>query len=820
MTKKIISVLLAAAMLFTGLVTTAFAADIKTTDEVKALIEAFDKDMTATEPDENTLKAYTELTEAFNALSDDDRNAFDVVVFGKLLCKVYDREIVLWKAENDSTSSASASKEAHERAKKVIKMPAYVEEAFALAVATKSITNEKQALELIEKLKTASLNAVILAGSFNSSYNMFRDAAKVASGSALIHSIANKLSGYTQKADAANKPVSPKYVSKPNVNKFEGEDDPKYIEAYKNYLAYKEAQADYYVANYEFEGEKHYLPALAKTVEAVPEFKYVYNLASAVIAAKREFSATKNTEAAKTAAALYNNLSEIQKAWIDSFSNNILGEKTVYTETNLGIEYTYDYFKLSELVAFCVSMEHYDKIAAFEKTVADVTEPYTNEDITVVKAAYNDIPSSLKNAVNNDTMAKYRDILAAVGPDTPSDENPKLDDYNVTPMPKTYLTEKSAETLADATVDLILGATGASDAKTLIYSGVFTNGTVLSLAKWLYPMLGDLSNLLECSPSKLAGRLDEEKFAGAAAALTAAGDDWEAVEIKNGDFGFNDGDVEGFLDAASAILRGASLIHVALKLQNTVSTSAGEYTYGAYEDLIPILEILDLKNVMSSHEYTEYTENAEITNDAKFRAILAPVAYLLVDFAENPVKVIEDILPKLAYAIDTGIVNDGVNNLLSKLKMVKVDPVDLTTSGIYAILKDKLLDKNNITLSEEDFSELITLLAGCGTAVAKPSIRRGYSYRLGIESDKAKAVVVLMDWLVGFASENKETAKTLIDMASNGDKLLSTALKIAFGVTAIPVPKAVTFTVVTTLIKIANLVSRINKMFGNILPNC
>lgn len=819
MTKKIISVLLAAVMLITGLITTAFANDAKTTNDVKALIEAFDGDMTAAEPEDSVIKKYNEAVDAFNALPESERNSFDATVFGKLLCKVYDREIVRWKEENNSTSNSNASKAAHERAKSVLKMPAYVDEAYALASDANKITKEAQALELIEKLKTSSINAIILAGGFYNPYKLFSNASKTASGSKLIDLIANKLSSATQKADAANKPSSPKYVSKPILSKFEGEDDPKYIEAYKKYLSYKEANADYYVARYEFEGEKHYFAALEKTVAAVPAFKYVYDLAVSSIAAKREFNKTNDTAAVKSAATLYNSLTEQQKTWLDSFGNSVFAEKVINTETPFGPEYNYKYYKITGLAEFCVSMEFYGKLTEFEETVAAVTEPYTNDDIAAVKAAYNAIPASLQSSVSADTMTKYRSILASVTPDKSSDEKPDLSSYAVSQTPETYLTEKYAETLADTTVELILNAAGASDAYSLIYSGVFTNGTVLSLAKWLYPMIGNLTSLLSCAPEKLAKSLTEEKFAGAAAALTAAGEDWEAVEIKNGDFGFKDGNVEGFLDAVSAMLRGASLIHVALKLQNITDTAKGEYNYGAYEDLIPIFEILDLKSVMSSVEYTEYVNKAENANDAKFRAILTPIAYLLVDFANDPVNTVADILPKLAYAIDTGIVDTGVNGLLAKLTMVSVDPVDLTTAGVYKILNDNLLTPNNVVLPEDEFTEAIKLLAGCGTAVVKPSVRRGFNYRLGIDPDKSKTIVVFMNWLIEFAKENKDSAKTIIDAAFKKDKLTGAALKIAVGITPSFMPQNITFTFVVTVINFAHFIGRVKSIFGRV-PTC
>ena len=119
--------------------------------------------------------------------------------------------------------------------------------------------------------------------------------------------------------------------------------------------------------------------------------------------------------------------------------------------------------------------------------------------------------------------------------------------------------------------------------------------------------------------------------------------------------------------------------------------------------LIPIRTLQKPKN---------YVNSAEVKNDAKFRAILAPIVYLLVDFGNDPVNTICDILPKTAYVIDSRIVNTRINNVIDKFTMVSIAHVDLTTAGIYQILSDKLLTPYEVTLPEEDFTALIKALAG------------------------------------------------------------------------------------------------------------
>lgn len=263
-------------------------------------------------------------------------------------------------------------------------------------------------------------------------------------------------------------------------------------------------------------------------------------------------------------------------------------------------------------------------------------------------------------------------------------------------------------------------------------------------------------------PADLAKSLTEEKFAGAVEVLNAADaslgqDAWKTVEFKNGDMGFKDGDREGFLDACAAIFRPFSLITMALTLENSISTSAGTYTYNGYEKLVPVFEALDLRGVVSSHEYTLAVNAAETSNDkmdARFRQILVPIVNLIDDLAKDPLNTVLDLLPKLGYVLSSGILNDQINALLASLKFVSVDPVDLTTEGLFNIIAPKL---ENIAINDETsvsikldkarFVKFMNEIAGCGEYVLKDSVARGMKKYVTIKADRADAYVVTFSYL-------------------------------------------------------------------------
>ncbi len=812
--KKIFSVVLAVLMISSCLTSafSVFAADDAA--NVKALIESFNGDMTKAEPSAEDLAAYNEMVSAYNALSEEERENLDVIAFDKLLLTVYDREVALLKA--GGMSNGNALKKAHECATEVIAMPSYLTIAAALHTEASAIKTQAAFDAFVESLKAAPTNAAVIAGGYYKSYGSFRYSVwNDKYGAELIFIAADKLSSVTEKADSANKPSKPKSVSKPNASKFElGEEDPAYIAAYQAYIDYKEAEAEYYEDLYEFEFEKHYLPHLKVLTEACPYFSFVYDICKNTIEAKRNFNENSDTDKIAEVMAVYNTLTPAQIKWFEAVDGTAaFAEKSVNKVTELGTEYTYKTHKIVSLIDFCVSMEFFYTIKDFEDVINGISLPYTNSDIAAAKAAYSAIPESIVNTVEADVLAKYKEILASVGPDDAADNEPDLGDYPETDVSYKGISEKDAEMLADATIEVILNVAGVSDFRKFIDSKVLTNSTVAALAGLVYPFLAEKTAEvfpINIKPTDVAVLLTEEKFAGAVEALNAAGDDWAAVTVESGDLGFADGDAEGFLDAAAAILRGgATLLNVVLQIENKVDTEEGTYTYGAYEELIEVFEILDLDAVMSSAEYTEYVNSAELTNDAKFRAILAPVVYLFAELGNDPVNTICDVLPKLAYAIDSGIVNTRINNILDMIQLVEIDPVDLTTAGIYSILNDALLAPENIALSQEEFSALIKDLAGCGTAVVKPSVQRGQNYRMGIESDRAKTIVVLMSWILDVAGNNAALVNTLLDTFVNDNAFLKAALKLLIGVSTKFIPRKVIFLLASIFIFLANIVTKI-----------
>lgn len=295
---------------------------------------------------------------------------------------------------------------------------------------------------------------------------------------------------------------------------------------------------------------------------------------------------------------------------------------------------------------------------------------------------------------------------------------------------------------------------------------------------------------------------DEEEFATA----------WEALEFEAGDFPFEDGDKEGFKDALASLFRPYGELASMIPLTNRVDEETGEVIYGGYEGLIPILEMLDLREVISSAEYTAFVEN--MTNEendpngirlmeAYLRPVFDPIFNLIDDLGAAPFETVLDLLPKLGYMLKTDMLDSQISTLLEMMGMkemvndllAKLAPdmfpngLSLTTESIYNIVapllnnikvKDAVVDKEgnevtpaqtvSIKLDKEKFIQFINDLGGCGDAVVRDSVAvatEDAPYRVAIDSDKADALVVFLRWLYGEATtpENLEAFNTLIDNA-------------------------------------------------------
>lgn len=764
-----------------GKVRAVFAGKTAAVSELETKIAAYAGKMTTATPSDEDLAGYNELVDAYNKLTDEQKAELDVVSFDKLFHLAQDREYYLYREQvKAETGKYPTAKVAYPEAEKnviaILGNAGYIacfEEAKALYTA---VNNSKlSAQEKLDAFAAASENARIYSSLWSTSNLCFYSKIDSSSVAKSFFTIAQAFEKEYVKADPFTE-KQPAKLSRPSAKNYpDGENDPQYIADFAAYMENQKAIAEYncrkanHTAKYDIQG-------MEAVSEAVPEYKAVTQLTKDALAAIEAFEAdNSNLAPAKQVVADFDKLTPYQQTVIQkSTAVKVLTEPKEYsTSWSTSASYIYTCYNR------CADIAQYDKLNAFIATVNAIEEPYNNDDIAKVREAYDAVPSSLRSSIPEEVTEKYKAILACIGPDTPSLEKPDLSIYTETVVDYPDGTSHRQVTQAipeiqDALTEQLLPLLGVEGGlPSVISSNIYTNDFIVEICKLLYPLLGGLTNLLEVTPTDLASKLTEPKFADAVKALNAAQvagdyyagkngtepDYWSQLKVKNGYFGFYDGDREGFLDAAAALFRPISLLTMALTFENSISTTNGTYTYNAYEDLVPIFEILDLEGYMSSHDYTMYVKeisekDKNMAMDARIRPILVPIVNLVDRFAKAPLDTLLNVLPKLGWALKSNLINDQITTLISKIKLVSITPPDLSAEGLYNLLagdegvfKIALDDNNSITIDKAKFLKFIDDIAGCGTAVVKNSVARGQAYRFGIESDKADAFVVLFRWL-------------------------------------------------------------------------
>lgn len=751
-----------------------------TLDEVEKRIEAYDGALNTAEPDADDLAEFEEIVGKYKTLSADEKENMDVLLFDKLYHLSIDREkqVSIINNPDIKASNKQHTINASEATKTNFGgLPAYTDEAIALYTTLND--SKVSSADKLTAFESAGVNARIYAGVYYPTYQSLYYTITYYPSKG-FETVVNALAKDMLKAEPFGEAVI-KRPTKPNAKNYaDGVNDPEYI---KDYDAYWAQETEYQLRSAR---EKNYsaeinLKAMAQVAAAAPEYAPAVDTVNALIEAKTAYDNDKNdTSPAAAVVEKYNALTAMQKLVIDKLSYSFM-----FNAENKGTFYTIAGVTASKLYTACNDIGNAYLVDEFVKVINSIDEPYTREDIETAKASYALVPSTLVSSIPAEISAKYKAILASVKPDVSSDEKPDISNMPHTDIDypvSEEMTYKTARNLFNA----VLAFTGsnqqtfASDIESKVFSSEFI-GTVV---KWLYPLLGNASSLVAYSPADLASKLTEDKYAPAVEKLNAAATrdengkvvkdlaDWDNVEFENGDFGFENGDKEAFLDALSACFRQLSLIDIVIKLENSIDTGAGTYTYGGYEDLIPVFEALDLDGIISSDEYTKAVNasSSALKMDARVRPILVPVANLIEEFAQAPLDTILDVLPKLGYAVSSGLLNDQINTLLSKVKMISVSPLDLTSEGLFDLLDGKLndlikskiiKDENSeikIDFNKDEFVTLLSDLAGCGDYAVRDSLARGTLYRAGIDSNKSGALALAWNYIYGVVADKNNTS--------------------------------------------------------------
>ena len=192
-----------------------------------------------------------------------------------------------------------------------------------------------------------------------------------------------------------------------------------------------------------------------------------------------------------------------------------------------------------------------------------------------------------------------------------------------------------------------------------------------------------------------------------------------------------------------------------------------DYIYGLYEYLIPVLEALDVEGLISSREYTEQFNAAE--GNAKGDAAILPILNPIFDLVENklsaaPLSTLADLLPKLAHVLNDNILNDQLQLVHGTLGMVgnyvSSDLLHIDPSAIIGLVNGLIgnLKLGDVTLSLKLSDPDWVLLASTAKPVVKDSVTADNAYRVGFETNKSDAFLVVFRYLFENITEKNNLA--------------------------------------------------------------
>lgn len=298
-------------------------------------------------------------------------------------------------------------------------------------------------------------------------------------------------------------------------------------------------------------------------------------------------------------------------------------------------------------------------------------------------------------------------------------------------------------------------------------------GGLLDLIGGIDGLLGDLE--IAIYPSDLAEFIHPEEFPEVAAALRAAGDNWDNYDVTAT---WHVTDKESFVHAASMALSGLQTALWPILTNQTYSGNAGPLDIasvnipgvGLYgNDILPLLKLLGCENLMSAEEYNQLRWAYEL---------LPPILNPLLDFVETladaPVSTLLDVLPKLAYLMEFDLITTHLQNINiyvnAKASIFWDDEIlsmALGTNNLYEILMSDTLGLNLDPAIFSDVNELIKMVLGMVAPDANlvlPTIDQAYLASLGTlakdgdgyltyATDKPAVLLAVLRYVLGMVGD-------------------------------------------------------------------
>lgn len=447
-----------------------------------------------------------------------------------------------------------------------------------------------------------------------------------------------------------------------------------------------------------------------------------------------------------------------------------------------------------------------------------------------IRAQYAAMTTAFQNKVDLNTLAKFMQIVKPAASDY--DFAKEVKNFKTTPVDRYAVggdviwTEEGIQSSVDGIWNLVVSAAslagldinlnnGLNDVlednlyQITIVEAIFDLYATLSHNETetgvsLAPTIGKVIQLL-ISASGTANLLvqDDNKFAGAIEKIRAitltdedknAGlndlDKLAAIEFTAEDFGFIDGDQEGFIDALLAALRPLTALlsgdngilgiaGVKINMFDSVDAQGNYSEDCIYAMLLPLFEQLGMTDLPTPIEYrTNYytireNEGKNLGYDAILRDVVESLFLNVVQpVADDPLNGLIEVLPRIAYVVSTNMVDETVKKVIQSTGDtlaglagsldLSADAINNMITGINIDLTDVVGKPASIKLKAIDWATL----ANCCTVSVVESKSNSNEYfvlRTG-ETDSCFTTVFYYLYDVVFAdSSNYSAVKGLLN---------------------------------------------------------
>lgn len=641
---------------------------------------------------------------------------------------------------------------------------------------------------------------------------------------------------YYEAQDVNGSGADPKAFSKSTYVKRSGSSAAGYTYAWasgKNAQKYID-DFDKYASAYQLDVIDQGINTINRILELTDSIDFTKNLSAAVNAVKETGLKTLQGENVavseiKNAISLQQNLSTYEQMIFSVISSSgnckvLMTTSNVYTnadELTPEIAYTNESKLAYYNIANCLSNLNNKVYELMLEDFIDYIEKtdLSNVNSTVVSTArekYLELPSEYKSKVDDDTFAK---LMQIVKPEANHDDfASSIKDYKMTDIVRPS-DSRIAWTVGgiQSVVDKLWYDVGfvaniaapqlnlKNGLDTVLEENVYTNEMVSKIID-LYALLsrneldlgvmnltlGKVIKML-CSPLELTKALEETKYKKAVDKIseyksfdeTDEENTLEAlskVQFVSGDFGFEDGDREGFVDALLAILRPiTNLLAPGAKALGLVALNINMFDYldddanyvnGVYANLIPALEAIGLTDIPTETEYkANYykvvnEKGKNIAADEFLRPLLDALCTQFIDeVSPDPLNGLIKYLPSISYVIGTNMLNDCVKSALAQMGMLSglASSLDLSADWINHKLCDNPLVISGVSVSLRPIDWL--KLGNCATISSENSKSNSNDYLMlhTGETDTCFTTLFYYIYDVMIADENNyASVKTLL----------------------------------------------------------